>query len=558
VQRPLPQPAMPKLFTLLALAFLLAITSTTNAQTLADIQRYSQYSPTGTARSLAMGNAFNAIGADFSSTFINPAGLGLYRSSEIMLSTGVQVFNTRSTFNGDVSKASTTRFYVPNLGIVIQAATPKAGALKSITFAIGYNQVEQYRRRIDASTFNNRNSITNFFAQQADGDNLFDGRRVASGPLDYPFFAFNTFFRDVSSGGDTLEVGLINPVVDSPNRYFGAFNEGGIEQRIERLEKGRMNDWNFSAGANFSDRIFIGASLGIRSINYEMNSTITERDVAGNYNTFAVDRRRLLAVEFGEKVVTTGTQYNFKIGVIAQPVDFLRLGISAETGSAFSLTDTYNTSYGIQARDGVWSKANPIDDGSYNYRITTPWNVNAGLAIIAGKKGIISGQFNLRDYSSASISDVPGNNQSTQYFRELNSQVLQQQQLAYGVNFGGEYRMEDVYLRLGFGYESSMRNNNGLNYTPDLNANTTRQSPFQGEILQFSGGIGYRTRDFYIDLAYMRQERYDILPLYTLNVNQALEYRPTDPVIYLTPTVLARRVLTNVVMTFGITLGRSK
>ena len=58
------------------------ITLFAGAQDLMDALRYSNIAVSGTARAGAMGNAFGALGGDFTSASINPAGLGLYRSSE--------------------------------------------------------------------------------------------------------------------------------------------------------------------------------------------------------------------------------------------------------------------------------------------------------------------------------------------------------------------------------------------------------------------------------------------------------------------------------------------
>ena len=55
------------------------------AQNFEDALRYSSGRIEGTARSGAMGNAFGALGGDFTGAGINPAGLGIYRSSEFAL-----------------------------------------------------------------------------------------------------------------------------------------------------------------------------------------------------------------------------------------------------------------------------------------------------------------------------------------------------------------------------------------------------------------------------------------------------------------------------------------
>ncbi|MBK9317869.1 MAG: hypothetical protein IPM91_02820 [Bacteroidetes bacterium] len=62
------------------------ISATAHAQTDADILRFSMLNYGSTARSLGMGNSFGALGADFSTLAINPAGIALYRKSEFSVS----------------------------------------------------------------------------------------------------------------------------------------------------------------------------------------------------------------------------------------------------------------------------------------------------------------------------------------------------------------------------------------------------------------------------------------------------------------------------------------
>ncbi len=56
------------------------------AQNEIDALRYSQTGFGSTARSLAMGGAFGAPGADYSSLMINHAGIGVYKISEFTYS----------------------------------------------------------------------------------------------------------------------------------------------------------------------------------------------------------------------------------------------------------------------------------------------------------------------------------------------------------------------------------------------------------------------------------------------------------------------------------------
>src|SRR5674536_391977 len=70
------------------------------AQNVDDALRYSQSFYGGTARFMSMGGAFTALGGDISSLSQNPAGLGVFRSSEITLTPQLFHINTAASFNG--------------------------------------------------------------------------------------------------------------------------------------------------------------------------------------------------------------------------------------------------------------------------------------------------------------------------------------------------------------------------------------------------------------------------------------------------------------------------
>ena len=73
--------------------------ATATAQTPGDLLNLSQYNYSfGTARSAALGGAFTSLGADLSSMNINPAGLGIYRGSEVGISPSLTWSNMESGF----------------------------------------------------------------------------------------------------------------------------------------------------------------------------------------------------------------------------------------------------------------------------------------------------------------------------------------------------------------------------------------------------------------------------------------------------------------------------
>ncbi len=74
--------------------------TTAQGQYVADALKYSQNFPAITARSLGMGGAFTSLGGDVSAALYNPAGLGLYRKSELMVTPAISLTNTSANYLG--------------------------------------------------------------------------------------------------------------------------------------------------------------------------------------------------------------------------------------------------------------------------------------------------------------------------------------------------------------------------------------------------------------------------------------------------------------------------
>ncbi len=86
-------------FTLITLVW---FTTASSAQNVGNALLFSQQNYGSTARSKAMGNAFGALGGDFGSLSINPAGIGIYQYGEISASTNLLNLNsTESSYQGN-------------------------------------------------------------------------------------------------------------------------------------------------------------------------------------------------------------------------------------------------------------------------------------------------------------------------------------------------------------------------------------------------------------------------------------------------------------------------
>src|SRR5210317_2070970 len=101
---------MKRLIQLFTIVILMPVSM--QAQDLVDALRYSNFQVQGTARAGGMGNAFGALGADFTSVSINPAGLGLYRAGEFAFTPAFDQTQLESTYLGNLMSDKNYNFSI--------------------------------------------------------------------------------------------------------------------------------------------------------------------------------------------------------------------------------------------------------------------------------------------------------------------------------------------------------------------------------------------------------------------------------------------------------------
>jgi hypothetical protein len=149
---------------------------------------------------------------------------------------------------------------------------------------------------------------------------------------------------------------------------------------------------------------------------------------------------------------------------------------------------------------------NPIrlTTNEFTYQFLSPLKVSGGLAFFFSKKGFISADLEYVGYGSMKVSSTELGGSANQSFQtKYNGQISRNFEGALNVKVGSEIRVTpSISLRggaamFGSGYAQSYD-------TIDRNA------------FQFSGGIGYRKTNFYIDLTAIRRTQKDAYTPYTL------------------------------------------
>ena len=465
------------------------------AQSEFDALKYTQTDINGTARYMGMAGAFGALGGDASAISINPAGLGIYRSSEFAFTSGL-IYNQVNTELNGVS-ATDNNYKVPlnNMSYIINFGgdTNKKSGLVNSSFGITFNKLKNFNRNIYIKGGPQNTSMTDYMAGFSNGLTVTDLTLVDStgyDPCDVDYIPWLSVLA--------FEAELID-TVDTDYYWESLLKQGeNISPDYSLTESGYINEWNFSYAANISNRIYIGASLGIQDIKYSRTSIYSEDFFDGG------------GFDLTNHFITYGSGINFKIGTILRPFDFLRLGAALHTPTFLSLTDEYNA----YVESTIGSSETPLG-GSY-YKIQGPMQTNLSAALIVGKIGLLSVDYGFTNYTSITIRD--DNNLSAPFVKE-NQGIANYLQDTHTLKIGTEIRINDNFsLRAGYGLATPATNNSKAR--KELPENTMRTDPeyFLDQNTKYSTiGFGYREGNCFFDFAYMQRNQSQDFYAYNLN-----------------------------------------
>src|SRR5690606_11520574 len=106
-------------------------------------------------------------------------------------------------------------------------------------------------------------------------------------------------------------------------------------------------------------------------------------------------------VDYVKYFDTQGSGINNKLGAIFKPTNELRLGLSFESPTWYSVSDSYSESLYDN-----FTAINGDDSYPFEYNLNTPLKVNGGLAYFIGSKGFISADIGFVDYSKIKFSST--------------------------------------------------------------------------------------------------------------------------------------------------------
>ncbi|MFN6945752.1 MAG: OmpP1/FadL family transporter [Cytophagaceae bacterium] len=464
--------------------------------------KYSRTTFGGSARYMGLAGAATALGGDMGSVHVNPAGLGLYRRSEVSFSPGLNFANSRTNFLNTTTPDNRQNLNVGNFGVVFSDVKDdiEPGAWRGGSFGISFTRTNNFNNQFTAAGVNPRNSMTDYFAQISQGFH-FD-QDIFFPPEDLIDLAVlsNTLFPDVSG------------------RFYTPVNRGFPSRQEEIItERGGQFQWDISYGGNFNDQFYIGASMGITRIR-----NITERTFRETVLYDFDDPRDLIDLEVYDYFESRGTGVNFTLGTIYRPSDIIRFGLTLETPTWYAVTDQYLYYARSRFEETQYNFEGETPLSSYRYNLNTPLRLTGGAAFFLGRSGFISADIAYVDYSAATVRE-PG--ATINQLRGDNLTIQSLYRPTINVNLGAEQRFDIYRLRVGFATL-------GNPYRPDA-------SDIRHTVYNFTLGAGIRMPDYYVDFA-------------LINTRFNSSYAPYSLADGTQPVATIRNSNTNAMISFGL------
>jgi hypothetical protein len=480
----------------LVLIIILGSSLTTYAQDPEDALRLSWFNPSGTARSNALGGAMGSLGGDLSANHINPAGLGLYKSSEILLTPKFLVQNNNFSYRGSNSTSNDSRSSFGSIGIVL-AEGKKVNNWTSTAFSITFNQLADFSNHVSFAGQNNFSSLSEKYLEE-----LIYNKADTNGALSNYIFgsslAYRTYLIDTTANAKGAVTGYQSLVPIST----------GVKQNYDAVTSGSYNELAFGWGGNMEDKLYLGASFVMPMINYSKTLYYSETDATSNPNNdFA-------GFSINEQFSSKGFGIGAKFGIIYKPEPFLRVGFSLHTPQLISFKDYLSVNMTTNTEKYAGTQAASSDDlnngypGEREYTVSTPLKTIFSTSYFFASPskptlplGFISADLEWVNYAGTRFYSNTYDQESTSYYNTLNSNIKSIYKNNLNIKIGSEIKLDGNWMaRAGVAY-----------YGTPYNDESIKASRFV-----VSGGIGYRTNRHFIDFTVISSSTKDAIFPYRL------------------------------------------
>lgn len=480
------------------------------SQDITDAIRFSREDMMGTARFSAMGGAFSSLGGDMSSLRLNPAGSSIFLNNRAAGTLNLNIRNNDVIFGNTSTSNNETTFDLNQAGAVfVYTSNNDDATITKYTYGFTYDQIANYNDTYRA-VGNTSQSIGDFFVSNAQGLALdflepLPGESISEL---YTFLGENDGLSGQTAllGYQTFIFDAVDPEDLNNSDYISNVTGNNFFQDYFISERGYNGRFSFNTSVEIKKRFYFGLNLNAHYMEYERFTSSVERN---NNPDSEISR-----IVFNNDLITRSSAFSFQLGAIAKITPELRAALSYQSPTWYRVSDEVGQSVETIRREGdelVGYSANPrvlVLYPEYSFRSASTWR--AGLSYVFGKKGLLSVDYSLQDFSNIKFRNGPA--------QIVNTDIDQNLTMATTLNIGGEYVIKKFRLRGGYFTQQSPYENNAI----------------MGCLTGYTTGIGYSFGNVNLDLAYTLSsiERDDIL--YNTGLSQTAGIDNTESNLFLT------------------------
>lgn len=472
--------------------------STFYAQDISDAVRYSSDEVKGTARFMAMGGAFGALGGDMSSISINPAGSAIFNDSHASFSlTNFDIDNTTKYF-GTTNNSSNSTFDLNQAGFAFVFNNYNSSSpWGKFVLSIAYEQVQNHDNDFFAVGTSSK-SIDSYFLENAQGLRLDE---ISAFPGESITEAYAEIGASYGYGNQQAFLGFESYILepdaddDANTLYFSNIAPGTFNQEYFYATRGYNGKLSVNAAIEYQENLYLGINLNSHFINYERSTFLFEEN--SNVGSLVTE------VGFENNLSTIGNGFSFQLGGIAKLSDIVRVGFTYDSPTWYTISDETTQFVGTLRDEGGSLISETIDPQIINvfedYKLQTPAKVTGSIALVLDKQGLLSFDYSRKDYGNTKFKP-----EGDPYFTSQNNLISNTLKAANTYKIGGEYRHKMLSFRGGYKIEESPYDN----------------TDFYGDLKGFSFGLGYSFGMTKLDIAYENSKRDINHQLYNIGLTE--------------------------------------
>ena len=473
----------------------------------------------GTARYVGTGGVISSVGGDITNLSTNPSGLGMFSRTELSFTPALAVHNVHNNFqyiNGNSKQGTTwdnnrTKLLFNSIGIIIANRRSDKDKLRASNVGIGLNRIADFNRTIEFGV--DRNTVYSYSNYLSDiatyfNDNVggYPGSNVALIPED--FARFDNIWNQtlIARSAELIAYSPSDTAYIDPTPYF---NSGlNVRQFGQNKITGGINELSFAWAGNYSDKYYLGVSLGIPCMNYKSEFTLSEDNNGGSltHNLYG----KLNYMDISQTDQFSGVGINLKLGGLVKVTKDMKVSAYIHSPTYYEITNDYIVGITAGYQNSTNTRTQAVNESVYN--LITPFKVGGGISHMLGKFGFIGAEYEFNNLSNltVNIEDNPQGNSDMNATLKKNNQNFHIFRLGTELvipEFGTD-KQSPFRLRFGYNYRTAPKNPNLVSQKGDQAAHT------------YTAGLGIRGKSVSLDLAYMKMQYRDYEYLYDHNSKQ--------------------------------------